>query len=101
MATGNNYLRSADSTKAYRVAWSSGSGKTIITGCFCTGNGVTLPGGDEVAAVDVPVKTEDVLVDSATSAVVASTVAEYRAVATTVETALATAIVAGYATSWS
>jgi hypothetical protein len=101
MATGNNYLRSADSTKAYRVGWSNAAGKTTITGCFCTGNGVTLPGGDVVAAVDVPVKTEDVLIDFALSAVVASTVAEYRAVAATVETALATAIVAGYASQWS
>jgi len=97
----NYFLKSADNTKGYRVAYTNASGKVTIDGCFCTGNGVTLPGGDVVASVDSPVKTGDVLVDFALGSVAPCTLADYRAIATTVETALATATVAGYATSWS
>ena len=96
----NYFLRTTDSTKAYRVDYTVNGAVVTINGCFCAGNGVTLPGGAVVSGVDVPVRTDDVLVDFAVAAVAVCPVADYRSIATTVETALATAQVNSYATRW-
>jgi hypothetical protein len=96
----NYFLRTADSTKAYRIDYTVAAPRVTINGCYCTGNGVTLPSGGIVTGVDVPVHTDDVLVDFAVASVAVCPVADYRSIAATVETALATAEVNSYAARW-
>ena len=96
----NYFLRTADNTKAYRIDYAVDGSVVTINSCHCTGNAVTLPSGGVVAGIDVTVKIEDVLVDFAVAAVAACPVADYRSIAATVETALATAEVNSYATRW-
>ena len=96
----NYFLKTNDNAKAYRIGYTVNGSVVTIERCYCTGNGVTLPSGGIVTGVDIPVKTEDVLVDLAMATIAACPVADYRSIATTVETALATAEVASYETRW-
>lgn len=96
----NYFLKSADNTKAYRVAYTVDGQKITIDGCYCTGNGVTLPSAGTVSGVDLSVLHDDVLVDFALANVAVCTVDDYRSIATTVMTALATVEVNSYAARW-
>ena len=96
----NYFLKSTDDTRAYRIDYLVDGTKVTINGCYGTGNSITMPSGDSLHGVDVPVKTADVLVDFALATVAVCAVANYRSIATTVETALATAEVNSYATRW-
>lgn len=81
----NHYLRNADSTRIYRVVYSTDpeTGGITVNGAYAcgTGDGAALPDGSPIQMPDQPCDSSQVLVDMVVNGLTNTNLAAYRTLA--------------------